>query len=435
LPPHLAAVNRHAAGIDIGAEAHDVAVPPSDDPQPGRAFGAYTADLEALADWLTTCGMTPVARESTGVDWIPLFELLETRGFDVLLVDPQQVQNIKGRPKSDGHECPWLQRLPTFGLLAGAFRPPEQVCVLRSDLRPRAMLLTYAAQHSQHMQNALTQMNITLPHVGSDMTGVTGFAIIRAILAGERAPMQWAQRRDYRCKPDAATIARAVQGSWREEPRVAWAQAVELDEVYHQNITAGNQPLEACVPTFADRSAGEPLPPPSRPRRRGPHQLTCAVRQPVPRITGVDLTHIVGIDETTALTVISEIGVDMSRGPSVQHFTSWLGGCPHQRVSGGKVLSRGTKPGANRAATALRLAASSLHHRRSALGAFFRRMNARLGTPKASTATAHKLARVIYSMLKHGTASVAQGMDAYAEPYRQRTVRHLRRRARELGDA
>ena len=245
--------------------------------------------------------------------------------------------------------------------------------------------------------------------------------------------MKLAPRRDYRGKHDAATIARALQGSWREEQLFALAQAVELYDVYHQKITACDQQREACVQTFADRSEGAPLPPPSRPRRRGPKQLTVAVRQPLHRITGVDLTQIEGIDETTALTVISEIGVDMSRWPSVTHCTSWLGLCPHQRVSGGKVLSQGTKPCANRAATALRLAASSLHHRQSALGAFFRRMKARLGTPKAITATAHKLARLIYSRLKHGTAYVAQGMDEYEEPYRQRTVRHLRRRARELG--
>ncbi len=188
LPPQLAAVNLHAAGIDVGAEAHFVAVPPSDDPQPVRGFGACTADLEALVAWLVACAITTVALESTGVYWIPLFALLEARGFEVLLVDPQQVQKTKGRPKSDVHECPWIQRLHTFGLLSSAFRPPDQVCVLRRDLRQRAMLLTSAAQHIQHMHKALTQMNIKLQHVVSDMTGVTGLAILRAILAGERDP-------------------------------------------------------------------------------------------------------------------------------------------------------------------------------------------------------------------------------------------------------
>ncbi len=366
LPPQLAAVNLHAAGIDIGAEAHWVAVPPSDDLQPVRCFGACTADLEALADWLATCGITTIALESTGVYWIPLFELLETRGFAVLLVDPQQVQKIKGRPKSDRHDCQWIQRLHTFGLLAGAFRPADQICVLRSYLRQRAMLLTSAAQHIQHMQKALTQMNLKLQHVVSDITGVTGLAILRAILAGERDPAKLAQLRDYRCKHDEATIARALL-------------------------------------------------------------------EPLHRISGVDLTQIEGIDETTSLVILSEIGLDMSRWPTVKHFTSWLGLCPHHRVSGGKVLSRRTKPCANRAATALRLAAACLHHSQSALGAFFRRMKARLGTPKAITATAHKLARLVYSMLKHGTAYVRQGMEEYEQQYRDRMVQNMTRRAKALG--
>jgi transposase len=433
LPPQLAAANLHAAGIDIGAEAHFVAVPPSDDPQPVRGFGAYTADLHAIADWLATCGITTVALESTGVYWIPLFELLETRGFEVLLVDPQQVQKIKGRPKSDVHDCQWIQRLHTFGLLASAFRPTDQVCVLRSYLRQRAMLLTYAAQHIQHMQKALTQMNIKLQHVISDITGVTGLAILRAILGGERDPEKLAQLRDYRCKYDEATIARALQGNWRDEHLFALAQAVALYDVYHQKIIECDRHIEAYLQTFADRSEGQPLPPPPRPRKRGGNQPAFAVRAPLHRITGVDLTQIEGLDETTSLVILSEIGLDMHRWPTVKHFTSWLGLCPHHRVSGGKVLSRRTKPCANRAATALRLAAACLHHSQSALGAFFRRMKARMGAPKAITATAHKLARLIYTMLKHGTAYVRQGMDEYEQQYRDRMVKNMTRRAKALG--
>jgi len=433
LPPQLAAAHLHAAGIDVGAEAHFVAVPPSDDPQPVRGFGAFTADLEALVAWLVACAITTVALESTGVYWIPLFELLEARGFEVLLVDPQQVQKIKGRPKSDVHDCQWIQRLHTFGLLAGAFRPADQVCVLRSYLRQRAMLLTYAAQHIQHMQKALTQMNLKLQHVVSDITGVTGLAILRAILTGERDPGKLAQLRDYRCKHDEATIARALQGNWRDEHLFALAQAVALYDVYHQKITECDRHIEAYLQTFADRSAGQPLPPAPRPRKRGRNQPAFAVREPLHRITGVDLTQIEGIDETTSLVILSEIGLDMRRWPTVKHFTSWLGLCPHHRVSGGKVLSRRTKPCANRAATALRLAAACLHHSQSALGAFFRRMKARLGAPKAITATAHKLARLVYSMLKHGTAYVMQGMDEYEQQYRDRTVKNLTRRAKTLG--
>jgi transposase len=433
LPPQLAAVNLHAAGIDVGAEAHYVAVPPCDDPQPVRCFGAYTVDLAAIADWLALCGITTVALESTGVYWIPLFELLESRGFEVLLVDPQQVQKIKGRPKSDVHDCQWLQRLHTFGLLASAFRPPDQVCILRSYLRQRAMLLTYAGQHIQHMQKALTQMNIKLQHVVSDVTGETGMAIIRAILAGERDPAQLAHLRNYRCQHDEDTIAKALHGHWREEHLFALAQAVALYDMYHQQISACDRQIEAHLETFAERRTSEALPPVLRPRKRTRNRPRFDVRGALHRMTGVDLTAIEGIDEPTALTIISEIGLDMGRWPTVKHFTSWLGLCPHHQVSGGKVLSRSTKPCANRAATALRLAASCLQRSQSALGAFFRRMKARLGTPKAITATAHKLARLIYMLLKHGTAYVRQNMADYEQQYRNRMVQNLTRRAKVFG--
>lgn len=366
LPPQLVAANWHAAGIDVGAEAHCVAVPPSDDPQPVRGFGAFTADLEAIAAWLVACALTTVALASTGVSWIPLCELLEARGFEVLLGDPQHVQKSKGRPTSDVHDCQWLQRLHTFGLLASAFRPTDQVCVLRSDLRQRAMLLTYAAQHIQHMQKALTPMNLTLPHVVSASTGLTGLAIIRAILAGARHPGTLAQLRNAHCKHDEATIARALQGTWRDEPLCALAQALALYDVDHQKIAACDRHIEASLQTCADRSEGQPLPPAPRPRKRGRNQPACAVRAPLHRITGVDLTQIEGINETTSLVILSAIGLDRRRWPTVQHCTSWLGLCPHHRGSGGKVLSRRTTPCANRAATALRLAAACLHHSQSA---------------------------------------------------------------------
>ncbi len=424
LPPPLATVNLHAAGIDVGADTHDVAVPPPDDPQPVRCFGACTADLEALADWLAACGVTTVALEATGVYGIPLFELLETRGFEVLLVDPQQVHRLKGRPKSAVHDCQWLQRLPTFGLLAGAFRPADQVCGLRSYLRQRAMLLTYAGQHIQHRQKALTQMNIKLQHGVSEITGVTGMAMIRAILAGERNPVKLAQLRDDRGHQDQEAIATAWRGQWREEHLLALAQAVALYDVYHQKIAECDLQIEAHVATFADKSNGQAPPSGPRPRTRKRNPPAFEVQGQLHRITGVDLTAIEGIDDTTALIIVSEIGLDMGRWPTVKHFTSWLGVCPHQQVSGGQVRSRGTKPSANRVATALRLAASCLHHSRSALGAFFRRMNARLGTPKAITATAHTLARFVYTMLKYGTAYVAQGMDEDEQRDRTRVVAH-----------
>jgi transposase len=433
LASQLAAVNLHAAGIDIGAQEHWVAVPADSDPQPVRRFGACTADLETLADWLQQCGVTTVAMESTGVYWIPLFELLEARGFTVVLTDAREVQRAPGRPKSDVQDCQWLQRLHTYGLLAAAFRPAEQVCVLRSYLRQRAMLVTYASQHIQHMQKALTQMNIKLQHVLSDVTGVTGMAILKAILSGERDPQKLAQFRDRHCQHSETEIARALQGNWRTEHLFALQQAVELYEFYHQQITACDRQIEAQLQTFVDKSEGKVLPHRPRQRKRRATEPRFDARTPLFRLSGVDLTAIEGIDENTALVLLSEIGTDMSRWPTEKHFAAWLGLCPHHKISGGKVLSRKVRPSANRAATALRLAAQCLHHSHSALGAFFRRLKARLGAPKAITATAHKLARLVYRLLKYGEDYVAQGMAEYEQTYRERIVQNLARKAKALG--
>jgi transposase len=433
LPAQLAAVNLHAAGIDIGAQEHWVAVPPDSDVQPVRRFGACTGDLEALAEWLRQCGVTTVAMESTGVYWIPLFELLEVRGFVVVLADAREVQRAPGRPKTDVRDCQWLQRLHTYGLLAAAFRPPEQICVLRSYLRQRARLVTYAGQHVQHMQKALTQMNLKLQHVVSDVTSVTGLAIIQAILSGERDPQKLAQFRDRHCRQSEAEIARALHGNWRAEHRFALPQAVELYEFYHCQIAPCDHQIETHLQTLPDQSGGKPLAPvPHRAkRRRNEHHFDA--RLPLFRATGVDLTTIEGISEHTALVLLSEIGTDMSRWPTEKHFAAWLGLCPLHKISGSKVLARKVRPSANRAAVALRLAAHCLHHSHSALGAFFRRFKARLGAPKAIVATAHKLARLVYRLLKHGEAYGAQGMADYEHAYRERVVKNLMRKAKELG--
>jgi transposase len=263
----------HAAGIDIGEAEHWVAVPPGCAPQPVRRFGTFTAARDALADWLIDCGVTTVAMESTGVYWIPWFELLEARGVQVLLIDPRQAKRAPGRPKTDRLDCKWLQRLHPYGLLAGAFRPEDQVCVLRSYLRHRQMLLTSAAQHIQPMQKALQQMNLKLTQVVSEITGVTGMAIIKAIIAGERDPQRLAKLRNPHCHPDEDDIAKALQGPWRAEHLFALRQAVALYAFYHQQITQCDQQIKAHLKTFGDKSAGQPLPP--KPRR---HKKTNAPR-------------------------------------------------------------------------------------------------------------------------------------------------------------
>jgi transposase len=425
--------NPDAAGIDIGAEEHWVCVPADRDPQPVRRFGTCTADLEAIADWLQASGVTTVAMESTGVYWVPLYELLEARGFQVLLVDTRQVARAPGRPKSDAKDCQWIQRLHGYGLLAAAFRPAEQVVVLRAYLRQRDMLVTYAGQHIQHMQKALEQLNVKLTEVVSDITGVTGMAIIQAILQGQRDPVALAKLRDPRCKESEATIARALQGNWRAEHLFALRQALTLYEFYHRQISECDTVIEAHLRTFPDASGGQALPYRPRRRKREANEPRFNARARLYCLCGVDLTAIEGIDETTALVLLSEIGTDMSRWPSLKHFCSWLGLCPQHKLSGGKILSRRVRRGASRAKRALRLAARSLHHSKSALGAFFRRMKSRNGSAAAITAAAHKLARLVYSLLKYGTDYVAQAMEEYEAKYRERKLQALTRQAGALG--
>jgi transposase len=431
LPGSLPRLNANAAGIDVGSTSHFVAVPADRAAESVREFGPFTADLYRLAAWLNTCGIETVALESTGVYWIPLFQILEERGFEVKLVDARQLKRVPGR-KSDVLDCQWLQQLHTFGLLAGAFRPADQICVLRSYMRQRAMLVGYAGQHVQHMQQALVQMNLQLHVVLDDITGATGMKIIRAVLAGERDPHRLAALRDGRCKHPAATIAAALEGDWREEHLFALEQAVELVEAYQAKIAACDARIQAHLRRFDDRGTGEPPPPGPKPRADR-HDLSFNATAELYRLTGVDLTAIDGLQAHTALKVLSEIGLDMTRWPSAKHFGAWLGLAPNNRVSGGKILSRRTKPTANRAATALRVAAQSLHKSQSALGAFLRRKAAHLGMPKAITATAYKLARIIYAMLANGSTFVDPGQDAYERAHTARVVRSLARRAKDLG--
>ncbi|MFQ5861158.1 MAG: IS110 family transposase [Dehalococcoidia bacterium] len=431
LPASLQHINLNAAGIDVGGASHYVAVPEGRDQPPVREFAAFTGDLYRMAEWLKACGIDTVVMESTGAYWIPVYQVLEERGFEVKLVDARQLKRVPGR-KTDVSDCQWLQQLHTFGLLAGSFRPDDQVCVLRSYMRQRAMLVSYASQHVQHMQKALVQMNLQLQHVIEDITGATGMRIVRAILAGERDPHRLAALRDRRCNNSAATIAKALQGDWRMEHLFALQQAVELVDAYQAKITACDERILAHLQTFEDRSGGQSLPQ-GRPPRSDRHDLSFDATAELYRLTGVDLTAINGLEAHTVLKVVSETGLDMTKWPTSKHFGSWLSLAPNNRVSGGKVLSRRTNPSANRAASALRLAAQSLHHSKSALGAFLRRKAAQSGMPKAITATAYKLARIIYNMLRYGTEFVDHGSDYYERRYRDRVLKTLNRRAKELG--
>jgi transposase len=428
----LQVCNPHAAGIDIGAAEHWVAVPPGRDPQPVRRFGTCTVDLDARADWLMDCGVIPGAMASTGVSWIPLFALLEARGLQVCRIDPRQANRAPGRPKTDRLDCPWLQRLHAYGLLAAAFRPTDQICVLRRSCRHRQMLLTYGAHPMQPMPKAFQQMHLTRSQVVSDLTGATGMAIRKAIIAGERDPLTLAKLRNPHCQHSEDDIAKALQGPWRAEHLFALQQAVALSQCSHQQLTVCDQHMQIPLGPFADKSPGQPLPPKAR-RHTKANAPRFDARTPLYRLAGVDLTTIAGIEEGTALVLLSEIGTDMSRWPSVKHLCRWLGLAPPPKISGGKVLSRRVRPGAPRVALALRLAARTVHKAHTALGAFFRRLRSRRGAPKAITATAHKLARLVYSLLQHGSASVQQGLDASESQYRERKVKAMARQAQALG--
>ncbi len=426
-------INTNAAGIDIGAEFHYVAIPKGHDPEGKdvRNFGTFTADLYALAHWLKDCQIETVAMESTSVYWIPLFELLDSEGIDVNLVNPRFIKNVPGR-KTDVLDCQWIQQLHTYGLLRGSFRPEEQICILRGYLRQRTMLVSYGSHHIQHMQKALEQMNIKLNQVVRDITGVTGMGIIRAIINGECNPKKLTKLRNPRCKNDAKTIARALHGNYRMEHLFALKQALELYDTYHEKIVDCDRKIEQHLSSFEDQSNGLPLDKTHK-SNRGKNKPSFDARSHLYRMTGIDLTVVDGLDTLSILKIISEIGLDMSLWPTEKHFGSWLGLSPGSKVSGGKVMSSKTKKCANRAAHALRLAAYSLQRSKSATGAFFRRKKAQKGPAKAITATAYKLARIIYNMLKNGTEYKDIGQDYYEQRYQKRLVENLKRRAKQFG--
>lgn len=425
----LTLTHPNAAGIDIGSASHYVAVPPDRADESVREFPSFTADLERLADWLKACGVDTVAMESTGVYWIPLFELLDARGFTVLLVNARHVKNVSGR-KSDVLDCQWLQQLTTYGLLRGAFRPADDVCVLRALSRQREMLLRGQARHVLHMQKALTQMNIQLTNVIADVVGETGQRILRAIVAGERDGQVLASMKHARIRASKEDIAKSLQGNWRPEHLFVLKQALASFDFCATQLTECDREIEAQLQRLQIRD-DEPAKGKKKCRPRNAPKID--LRTQLFQMCGVDLTRIDGINITTALTVMSEIGADMSRFPTTKHFTSWLGLCPGTKITGGKMMSGKTKRVVNRAAQALRMAASALRSSQSALGAYFRRMCARMDKPKAVTAAAHKLARLIYTMLTKGEQYTDQGQDYFEERYRERVLHHLAKRAEKMG--
>ena len=418
-----------AAGIDVGGKSHFVAVPPDRSETPVREFGCYTQDLHEMAAWMMACGVTIAALESTGVYWIPVYEVLEAHGIAVVLVNARNVKHVSGR-KSDVLDCQWLQQLMSYGLLSAAFRPPADVCVLRAISRQRDTLLQEQARCVQRMQKSLTLMNIQLANAITDIAGQTGLAIIRAIVAGERNPHELAKLRNYRIRSSEAGIAKSLEGTWKEEHLFGLAQALTLFDTHHRLIAEADDKLAALIAPLRQHRVKAAK---GKAKRGGKNAPGFDVREALREWAGVDLTQIGGIDVSTALKVLVELGPDLSKFNSAKQFCSWLGLCPGTRISGGKRLSGASKRIPNRVARALKLASQGLHHSQCALGAYYRRIAARLGKGKAITATAHKLARLIYAMLTQGSEYVEQSQAQYEAKFQERTLKYLQQKAKTMG--
>lgn len=426
-------IHANAAGIDIGSKFHVVAVGNNLSKEPVRTFQSFTTELHEMAKWLQECKITSIAMESTGIYWIPAFEILESYGFEVFLVNAREAKNVPGR-KTDVNDAQWIQRLHQYGLLRASFRPGKDIAVLRAYIRQRERLLEFKAAHIQHMQKALMQMNLQLHHVVSDVTGITGMKIIRAIVAGEYNPKTLASYRDARCKESVETIESALMGNYQEEHIFTLKQAVELFDYYSDKVSECDKRIEITLNLVKknNESLTEPLPK-AKHRTKQPNDLSFDVRAALYQVLGIDLTQIHGIGPSLALKLIAECGNDMSRWPTSKHFTSWLCLSPGNKISGGKILSAKTRRSSSRAAAVLRLAATTLGRTSTALGAFYRRLSARTGKSKAITATARKIATLFYNAIRYGMKYVDPGANYYEERYQKRLLSNLSRKAAALG--
>jgi transposase len=438
----LTITNPDAAGIDVGAQVHYVAVPEGRAAALVRSFGAYTAQLHELVQWLKDCGIKTVAMESTGVYWIPLFQMLEEAGFEVLLVDARQARHVPGR-KSDVQDCQWLQQLHSYGLLRAAFRPEDSICRLRSLQRHRKSLVECAAMWIEHMQKALNEMNLHLHHVLSDISGQSGLAILDAIVAGERDPRKLASLAHYRVQKSQAQIEAALTGDYRPELLFVLSQSLSNYRQMQEQIAQCDLSAEKQLASMADGPNPSQHPQPTtqgpaavagKPRKRKPKdalELTLAAH--LKRILGVDLITIPGLNVLAVLTLLSEIGTNMAKWRSEKAFVSWLGLCPNNRISGQRVLNSHTRKVVNRAATTLRLAAMVVAKTNTPLGSFYRRKRAQLGAPKAITATARKLGCLIYQLVKNGQPYQELDVRTYELKYKDQILYSLRKRANSFG--
>jgi len=443
-------INHHAAGIDVGAVEHSVCVPPdavSEGESNVRSFRAFTLDLDKLVKWLQDCAVSTVAAESTGVYWIALAQKLAAAKIEFVLVNARHLQHVPGR-KSDIKDCQWLQQLHSYGLLSGSFRPTQDICSVRSLMRHRENLIQSCGQEVQHMQQALQQMNIHLHHAVSDLIGETGLRILDAILAGERDAEKLVELRDAQCrKTTPEELVAALQGDWREEHLFVLRQALENYRHLIGQLSRCDEQVEKALAQVVIPQPKEPVReapknPEAQPAARKPKVyyirkagsgLKRDLKAELERICGVDLTQVIGLNVLSVLIVISEIGLDMNRWRSDKAFSAWLGLCPGNKISGGKVLSSKTAHVINRVAILLRTLAPTVGRTDTWLGTFHRRMRARLGPAGANTATARKLACLIYHLLKYKEQYIEVDQQAFVEKLRQTRINRLRKQAQELG--
>lgn len=424
----------NAAGLDIGSTEIMVAIPPDREGETVRSFGTYTPDLKALADWLKENQVTHVAMESTGVYWIPIYELLEERGFEVIVVNARHIKTPPGR-KSDVKDCQWIQRLHSYGMLSGSFRPGADMCTLRAYLRHRDNLIEDRAKHILYMQKALTQMNIQLGQALSDLTGKTGLDILRAIVAGEHNPVVLAKLRKGRCQSSEADMIKALTGHYRKEHLFVLKQALAMFDTFSQRLKECDQEIEGVLEEITPQLPDDfpPLPPAPKPGSHCKNAPDYDARRSMYQLAGVDLTAIPGLNENLVQKILAEVGLDMNRFPSVKNFCSWLGLAPHNAISGGRILYSHITHSSNRAGQAFRMAAQAVSRGKTAYSEFYRRIRARSGAKEAIVATAHKIARTFYYMLKRGLPYRETDLQTYLHAQRERDIRRLQARAARLG--
>ena len=431
----LEVVHPDAAGIDIGNETHYVAVPPKRDTEPVRRFGCTTGELRAMGAWLKQCGIRTVAMQSTGVYWISVYDILEEIGLEVYLVNARDTRNLPGK-KTDVQESQWLMKLHTYGLLRNSFRPPQEIRMMRNYWRQRNDLVQSAGRHIQRIQKVLTQMNVQLANVISDLSGVTGQAIIKAILDGERNPWELAALCHARIKASEEEVASSLQGNWQDDLLFVLKQEQDGYEFCQKQMAECDARLEEYLNEREDRSGGASLPEEKRKgrlKKKKGNAPMFNLREALFRMSGTDLTQIDGVDVMTAMTILSEAGWDMSKWATEDHFVSWLRLSPENRISGGRVIGKGHLPTNNRLALAFKMAASTLRQSDTYLGAQFRRLRARLGAPVAIKAMAAKLARLVYRMLRYGMQYLDKGAEIYEAQHRSRQINSLKRKAAQLG--